>query len=129
MIELTQPERAEIEDVVLLSNTPRYMVKHLRRLAQVQRIGDLPPSRVVQEFIDALAQQAEPLCYAILASTLSKSAPEAAQLLDQLDVASLRWGPSVKSIVLATSTARGATKWRVADARLQNAPDGPCQRP
>lgn len=122
MIEFSAEERAQLEEIALLSNTPRYFVKHMQGLLQVHRIAELPNSRLVDEFERARALNDPTVCYAIIIATFSKPYSEMAALLEQFNLSGLRWGQQLRSVLLSTAVPMNTTEFRVEPRLIDVAP-------
>jgi hypothetical protein len=104
---ITDQDIREFREAYLVSNTPIYLYKRLRRLAAVQYLADAVPGKgIAAEYLrrtkvsdrspDDLA-----VAYACLVSLTYKPPREALPLFRSLDLSSLDWAPAIRDVFFA----------------------------
>ena len=101
---MTLDEQAvgEIRAVYLVSNTPLYMFKRMRRLPVVQQLATAlsGPELVAQYLLRARKKDRTPddiaVAYACLVALTCRPSGEATSLLESVDLSGLQWGPYIR---------------------------------
>ncbi len=94
----------EFREVYLVSNTPLYLFKRLRRLPAVQQLaGALSGEQLAAEYLShAKAERRTPddvaTAYACLVAITHKDPPEAISSLRSLDLSDLNWGLVIRDL-------------------------------
>lgn len=97
----------EFREVYLVSNTPLYLFKRLRRLPAVQQLARaLSGEELAAEYLRRTkAQNLTPddvaIAYACLVAVTRKDPPEAVSMLRSLDLTGLDWAPAIRDLFTA----------------------------
>jgi hypothetical protein len=97
----------EFLEVYLVSNTPLYLFKRLRRLPAAQQLARaLSGEELAAEYLRRTkAQNRTPddvaIAYACLIAITHKDPPEAVSVLRSLDLTGLAWAPAIRDLFTA----------------------------
>jgi hypothetical protein len=108
---LTDNDVEQIERVVLVANTPRYLIKHLRELAGVQHLATTSSSRLEDVFRDAQSTHHHAICYAVMVALGFKPYSEMLSMISRLDIGDLPWGQHVGQNLRAMSLPLDVTQY------------------